>query len=405
MISVKLKNRKRFIYAIFLIHLFMAVFLLLLPQNAARARAEDGEFPVSAQEQLNQSISDLLNELDLQALQEYVNSLSSISEDNVKERLLEYIRGAKFDYENFGTQILDLLFKNIADILPAFACIAAIALLSGAINTLQAGTTARTSTEMTFLIAYAAALIPLIAVLVECFQKTMASMEEMQIQMQIIYPIMLTLMATSGGALTASICRPAVAFFSTTIVSVLSQIVLPITVTVIAFSMASNLSKELKINKFTAFFKSINKWIIGICISVFGLFFTLQGITAATYDGVARRAAKYAIGNGIPIVGGFLSGGFDLAIAGSILIKNSLGSMSIFLMLSVLFEPIVLLLSVTLFLRFTAAVTQPFGDSRISDFLGETADNLHYCTAGLLLTAFLYFLSIMLLVSASEVLF
>ena len=165
------------------------------------------------------------------------------------------------------------------------------------------------------------------------------------------------------------------------------------------------LSKELKINKFTAFFKSINKWIIGICISVFGLFFTLQGITAATYDGVARRAAKYAIGNGIPIVGGFLSGGFDLAIAGSILIKNSLGSMSIFLMLSVLFEPIVLLLSVTLFLRFTAAVTQPFGDSRISDFLGETADNLHYCTAGLLLTAFLYFLSIMLLVSASEVLF
>ncbi|MBR2330700.1 MAG: stage III sporulation protein AE [Clostridia bacterium] len=359
----------------------------------------------SASDQLNEEINELLDKLDLNDLQEYIRSISSISEDSVKERLLEYIRGAKFDYETFGAQIMDILFKNIVDILPAFACIAAIALLSGVINTIQAGTTVRTSAEMTFLIAYGAALIPLIAVLVECFEKVLGSMGEMQTQMQIIYPLMLTLMAASGGMLSVSICRPAVAFFSTTIVSVISGIVLPLTVTVIAFSMASNLSKELKINKFTAFFKSINKWIIGVCISVFGLFFTLQGITAATYDGVARRAAKYAIGNGIPIVGGFLSGGFDLAIAGSILIKNSLGSMSIFLMISVLFEPIALLLSVTVLLRFTAAVAQPFGDNRISDFLGETADNLQYCTAGLLLTAFLYFLSIMLFVSATEVLF
>jgi stage III sporulation protein AE len=227
----------------------------------------------------------------------------------------------------------------------------------------------------------------------------------MKKQMQILFPIMLTLMSASGGVFSASVCRPAVGFFCNTIVSIIHSVVMPITITIMILSLASNLTKELKIGKFTAFFKSINKWIIGVCISVFGLFFTLQGITAATYDGVARRAAKYAIGNGIPIVGGFLSGGFDLAIAGSILIKNSLGSMSIFLMISVLFEPIALLLSVTVLLRFTAAVAQPFGDSRISDFLGETADNLQYCTAGLLLTAFLYFLSIMLFVSASEVLF
>ena len=131
----------------------------------------------------------------------------------------------------------------------------------------------------------------------------------------------------------------------------------------------------------------------------------MQGITAAHYDGIVRRAAKYAIGNGIPIVGGFLSGGFDLAVAGSVLLKNSLGSMSIFLLLTILFEPLLLLISTNFLLRLTSAITQPFGDGRISDFLGETAENLHYCTAGLLFTAFLYFLSILLMVCASEVLF
>ena len=137
---------------------------------------------------------------------------------------------------------------------------------------------------------------------------------------------------------------------------------------------------------------------------MFGIFFTLQGITTAVYDGVVRRAAKYAIGNGIPIVGGFLSGGFDLAVAGGILIKNSLGSMSIFLMLSVLFEPLAMLIAVNLLLRLVAAITQPFGEGRISDFLGETAENLHYCTAGLLFMAFLYFLTIMIMIFSTEAL-
>ena len=278
-------------------------------------------------------------------------------------------------------------------------------MLSGIISSLRSGTAARTSADMIFLISYAAALIPLIGVLTECFQESIAAVSAMKEQMQIVFPILLTLMAASGGAVSVSVCRPAVAFFSTSIVSVISSVVFPLTITIIAFSMAGNLTKELKIGKFSAFFKSINKWIIGICVSVFGIFFTLQGITSATYDGVVRRAAKYAIGNGIPIVGGFLSGGFDLAVAGSVLIKNSLGSMSIFLMISILFEPVVLLISVNLLLRFTAAITQPFGDSRISDFLGETADNLHYCTAGLLFTAFLYFLTIMLMVTSSEALF
>ena len=131
----------------------------------------------------------------------------------------------------------------------------------------------------------------------------------------------------------------------------------------------------------------------------------MQGITSATYDGVVRRVTKYAIGNGIPIVGGFLSGGFDLAVAGGVLIKNSLGALGIFLMVSILFEPLLLLISVNMLLRLTAAVTQPFGDSKISDFLGETAGNLQYCTAGLLFTAFLYFLSIVIMICSSEVLF
>ena len=169
-----------------------------------------------------------------------------------------------------------------------------------------------------------------------------------------------------------------------------------------AFSVAGNLSPQLKINRFGAFFKSVYKWLIGIMISVFGIFFTAQGLGAAAYDNAARRAAKYAIGAGVPIVGGFLSGGFDLALAGSALIKNSVGYLGMLLLLAVLLKPLAMLIAVNVLLKFTAAVTQPLGDRRISDFLGETADNANYCLAGVLMTAFMYFVMLLLCVCCSE---
>lgn len=378
-------------------------------QTAVIGQAESAttgeEADETAEELLDENVREQLENLDLSALEEYLASLEGFADTDVKDRLLQYIQGAEMDYESFAKDVLAIFLSDVGELIPAFACIAAISLISGLISMMKSNTAGKTSTEVIFLITYAASLIPLIAILTECFSASINCVSEMSKQMHIIFPLMLTLLSASGGAVSAAVCRPAVGFFATTIVSVIQSVVFPLTILIIAFSMASNLTKELKINKFTQFFKSINKWIIGICISVFGLFFTVQGITAASYDGVVRRAAKYAIGNGIPIVGGFLSGGFDLAVAGSVLIKNSLGSMGIFLILSTLLKPLILLVSVNILLRLVAAVTQPFGDSRISDFLGETADNLHFCTAGVLFIAFLYFLSIVVMICCTEALF
>lgn len=358
-----------------------------------------------AQDELDKTIEEQMGKLELDELQKYVDSIGLSDGKTLIERLLSYVKGEKFNYADFGKEMAELLFANVKDLLPAFACIAAVALLSGLISSLKSSVLSHTSSDAVFLVTYAAALVPLISVLTECITQSVSCVASMQKQMQLVFPLMLTLTAASGGTLSAAVCRPAVGFFSTTIVSLIKELVFPLTIAVIAFSMASNMTKELKIHKFTEFFKSINKWLIGISISVFGLFFTLQGLTASTYDGVIRRAAKYAIGNGIPIIGGFLSGGFDLAAAGSVLIKNSIGSLGIFLLVFILFEPIVLLCSTSLLLRLTAAITQPIGDSRISDFLEETANNLRYFIAGLLFVAFLYFLSIVILVYSSEALF
>ena len=400
----RFKRKKRICIAS-IIFISLCILFSFFMHEGKEVFAEESDWTSSQQsamEEMQNSVLEQLDKLDLSALQAYVESLDGFMDESLEKRLLSYIKGEGVDYQSFGQALLDVFFATVQDVLPAFACIAAISLLSGLLSTIKSETNAKTTTEMMHLITYIGALIPVLAIVTDCFSTSIRCVSAMHKQITLIFPLMLTLLSASGGTVTAAICKPAVGFFATTIVSIIQAVIFPVTILIVVFSIAGHLTKTLKISKFTAFFKSINKWIIGICASIFGLFFTVQGITSATYDGIARRAAKYAIGNGIPIVGGFLSGGFDLAVAGSVLIKNALGSMGIAMLLFVLFEPMLLLISVNLLMRLVAAITQPFGDSRVSDFLGETAENLQYCMAGLLLTAFLYFLTLVVMICCTE---
>ena len=391
----RIKQRLKLFFRLAATFLFC---LFLFPADTHSSQAQDEDY----KKQLNQNVLEQLDELDLKALDDYLASLEGYDGKGAKERILEYVNGGGTGIAGFANELLGVLFGNVKKVLPSFACIAAIALLCGVINSLQSRFLGESTGTVVFFIAYLGALIPVLSVLAECIFSARDATQSMKQQMEIVFPIMLTLMAASGGSVTVAIYKPTVAFLCNGLVGIISDVVFPLTVAIIVFSMVSRFLGTLKMDKFPAFFKSTNKWIMGAGVSIFGMFFTVQGITAASYDGIARRAAKYAIGTGVPIVGGFLSGGFDLAVAGSILIKNSLGNFSLFLLACVLFEPITLLLATNLLLRLTAAITQPFGESKISSFLSDTADNLNYCTAGLLFTAFMYFIVVLLLVCSTE---
>ena len=70
-------------------------------------------------------------------MQKYIDSLGIFSDENIGERLFDYIRGEKFDYGRFGEQILGVLFEDVKNMLPAFACICAVALLCGILSSVK----------------------------------------------------------------------------------------------------------------------------------------------------------------------------------------------------------------------------------------------------------------------------
>lgn len=394
------RGKTSIFFFLFVIVLSTAFFMF---GGAGGKTAKSEETATSGKDALNESIYGQIDALNLEELQKYVDSLGGFDGQSVGERLIAYIGGESFDYGDFFSQMKTLFFKDVADMLPAFASIAAVALLCGlfaAIRSNSGGTE-----HVTFLITFSAVLLPVLTVVTACFTAAKDAVNSIDTQIQIVFPVLLTLMSVSGQTVSVAIYTPAAAFLSSGAVALIKNVLLPMAITITAFSAAGNLSPSLKLNRFSAFFKGMYKWVMGVSVSVFGLFFTAQGFKGAAYDGIMRRAAKYAIGTGVPIVGGFLSGGFDLAVAGSSLIKNSVGYLGMILLLSVVFKPLVMLIAANVLLRFTAAVSAPMGESRISDFLSETADNVNFCLAGVLMAAFMYFVMLLLCVCFTEAAF
>lgn len=396
----KLRGRR---LAPLLIALFASVLLLLCfsgnPVAASAYTSEEQE----ALDRLEEEVEELLGALDTDELQAYLDSFDEYRGKDVKEMLASLVTGDfALEYDSLFEAVLGLVWEEGRAMLPAFAVILAVAVLCGILNSAKNGFLQGTMSDIIHFVAYVSVGAVILAVLTNVLQTGFSAIAQMQKQMQIVCPILLTLMAASGGAVSAGVFRPAVAFLSSGICELFTAVVLPTSVVVIALTFAGNLSPEVRCEKLGGLFKSVNKWLIGLTLGLFTLFLTVQGIASAQYDGISLRTIKYLVSGSVPIVGGFLSGGVDLVLAGSSLIKSALGSFSVFLLFATILRPVLLFAAFQLFLRLCAAATEPVG-GKISSFLSSLANDCGFFVAGLLCVAFLYLLTVILLVCSAGV--
>ncbi|HIY45993.1 MAG TPA: stage III sporulation protein AE [Candidatus Borkfalkia excrementipullorum] len=392
------KRRRRFVLFVLL--------AMLLALNFCPVAASEGEQDAD----LAGNIEEILSELDTEELQKYLDSLTEeqreLFGDNIADAIRSVISGDfKLDYSNVFSAVAGLIFDGLKGMLPAFCVICSITILCGLLTHFRSSFAENGTAKLIHFVGYSAILVLILSSLAGVLGDCIAAVNSMRSQMQAIFPVLLTLIATSGGSVSVAVYQPAVLFLSEAVVGIITSAIFPLAGLIFVLNMVGNMSKEIKVKNFSAFFAGIIKWTLGITLAAFTVFLTVQGITSATYDGLSFKAAKYAISNSVPIIGGFLGSGFDLVIAGSVLIKNAVGSCGIALLVIVLAAPLIQLIVCNLFFKLTAAVTEPVGDSGISDFLSSVSGTINYFIAGLISVAFMYFITMLLLICSSNSLF
>ncbi len=358
-----------------------------------------------ADEELQNTLDDLITSLDTEELQNFLDSLAIFEGVSVKEKLQSVITGDfALDYNSVFEAAIGLIWEEGKIMIPAFTVILAAALLGGILNSAKNSFLQSTTSDIIYFITYLSVGAVVLSCLYGVLQSGYSAISSMQRQMEIIYPLLLTLMAASGGTVSVGIFKPAVAFMSSSICELFTAVVLPSAIIVIVLNFVGNLSDEIRVEKLTDLFKSVSRWLVGLTLGLFTIFMTVQGITTAQYDGISLRALKYVISGSVPIVGGFLSGGMEIVLAGSALIKNALGAFALFILIGSLIKPLALYIAFHLFLRLSAAATEPVGGN-ISKFLSSLAKDSGYYLAALLCIAFLYFLTVVLLICSTGAFF
>ena len=143
-----------------------------------------------------------------------------------------------------------------------------------------------------------------------------------------------------------------------------------------------------------------------IVSAVFGLFMTyltVAGITGGMVDGVSIKAAKFVLSGYVPILGGYLSQGFDLISAGCVLIKNSIGMIGIICVLYLIMKPILHVTIYSFALKIVASLVQPLGNKRISDFLYSVSNATKILVTAILGSGFVLIVTLLLMIVTCNV--
>lgn len=394
-------TKRRALVVVAVIFFFLFIFGII---PAATAAADDTD---GGDAELSQNIEDVLGGLDLSELQQYLdeNSESYLFNfgDNAEEIIRYLVNGnIGTDYANYITEILSVVFSDVISLLPAFAEVVAIALLCTIFSSAEGNIIGKSTSRIVKLACYSLIVVIVSSALVGVVAECIECVSSLQRQMEIITPLLITLTVLTGGTGGAAVYQPSAVFLSGAAVEIINGFIFPAAIAAAVLNFMSKINPQITFTGMSKLLKSIMKWVLGITVTVFSVFLTVQSSATSLFDGVLFKATKYIIGNSVPIVGGFLSGGFDLLTAAGLLIKNSVGVCGIVLLIAQAASPLILLIAFSILLKVVGAIVQAAGENELYSLFSDLSSDTEYFIAGLLTVAFMYLLIIMLVINSAN---
>ncbi len=401
MIRRKEKNKTLTIMLVAIIAMFSAI----SPLQTFCATNE----VVQISEDLNSSVLDELNQIDFSGFNEIVATFQESGTNifalsNVKDKVYDIISGNNaISYSS----LLATIFSGIIDMfiryLPILSIIVAIGVISNMLSGVKSKFNEKSTNDLINLVCLFAVVILIIGAITSITSSVNKSVGNMVNQMNITFPILLTLMIGLGAKASVGVFQPIVAILTTYVADFFSYFIVPLFMISFVFGIISNISTSVKLDKFNAFISSLFKWSVGLVFTLFFAVFTIQGISAGTFDSVSLRTTKYTIKSYVPVMGGYLADGMDLIMASTILIKNSVGLVGILLIASTILSPLLEIIMFSLVLKLLSAILQPMGNSQISNFLSSTSKSVTMLSSSILAVGFMYLISIGLIMTTSNV--
>ena len=384
----------------YVIIIFIAVFVMaLVPFShtdiVAYAKTE------SIEEELESEVEEGLNSLISDDLESFFNGLNVEDGTSFRELVEGILNGEiVLSVDNVFQLILNAVKDNVFSLLASFITIMLLSMLYGLFNGITSGFAKNNTKQIVYFAIYGAIIATLSVILKDVISTTKQLVDSITKLFEIAFPILLTLVTALGGSVGMQIMQPITLVFSEVVLKLINNLILPIFIATIIFTVIGNLSDSVKLEKLTKALKSIAGWTLGVVFGVMTTIISLQGIVGASIDTIALRSAKFALSSYVPILGGYLSEGFDIVLAGCVLIKNSMGLAFFLVLMTILIGPLLKIVLTSLLMKLVAGLVEPMSDVKISSLLFNTANNLNILISIVLGVTFLCFVIILIVISS-----
>lgn len=381
--------------------IILCILMGLTFANVSFAQEENDK---KVKESVDTYISEQLNKINLQEIQNQIKDEKFIEDVDLKTFMKDLISGKKTMLDLFDKEGLKLfLFDELRASLKVASIIFVLALLSSILksldNSFSSGAISQVTTYIVFIVMVTLTLVGFKDVLNIC-NTTIDSMINL---MQILMPILITFLVVMGFPMTSTVMTP-IFMGGVTFINIVFKNFLFVSITIgFAILVINNLSNSIKLKKLASFIKQINLITIGAIFTIYLALVSMQGMYVKSLDGFAVKSTKFAIGNFIPVVGGFVSDSFDIILSSSQLIKNLFGGVGLIILVGICLIPIIKIISIILVYKTSAMIVEPVGEDSISNFLNETSNLMAIMLACIIAITIMFFVTIAIVVSISVV--
>lgn len=372
-------------------------------RSMCAALADDGD------ESIPDSVDDLLGKLDLDGVQSIVDALDSkqlaaFGFSDIVERIRAIADGdAKNEFGNVLSYVLGVLGANVLEFLPMLLSVLAIVIAYNLLNSVKGKYASDSIERVVFFSTGAVALTLIVGYFSSVLADAVRFVASVKTQINTVSPVLITLMTAAGATASAGVYTPSIAILGGGMTNCVTYLALPALLMSLVFDIIGSVSSAVKLDKTADFFRSACKWFLGTAFFLFVTVMGVSGLTASVRDGISVRAARFAVSKYVPIIGGYLSQGFDFLMAGNILIKNALGSSAIVLIVLGVAPTVMRLAVFTLTLKLTAALAEPMGGDRFCGILTSISKSSSMIATTVIAMTFLYILFLSMLIGTGNV--
>ena len=385
--------------------IIITVFILLFSTNYETARAEGTENTDS--KGFEEKVEEIFDGLNTKDIEKYLDELIPPFGENgdLKNFVKSVMSGKSENYDSLFKYLFSIVTYGFREKLPSFVSLFILIIFAALVKLISPSDKPQGASELANYAIFTAIICIVSGVVYGIISNAENTLEKMSRFTEAIYPIVLTLTIACGASSSAATVTPTALFVSDTVIIIVKNVVFPIIIFMLAIAIASNMNKSIKLKGLFGFLSSFMKWGIGLFTVVFSLFLGINGLNSGAIDGLGYKTAKYAVGSTLPLVGGVVGDGLNMMIASAAIIKNAFGMLAVFVIFSVAIIPIIETIVLSLVLKLIAAVTEPFSDPRIGEFISGGITVINFIVAALVIVSFMYIISFVAIIGCAGYLF